>query len=107
MNTIEIAITQGNIDNYHLSVRGYKQFFPHEVFGGSNKRQEGATISLHVLGIPEVIKTDIAGDKGILRGRAWCKKFYSIHSLQEGDIVVIDKHDDFNYSVYPKDKSKQ
>lgn len=100
---ITVTVTEGSINNIYLSIEGFDRFFPADSFGGATKNECGTSLILHVRGIPDTVLTDIAGDKQIFRGRAWCRRFYTINGLEAGDRVIIEKISDYEYNVYPEE----
>jgi len=100
-NEIHITVTQGNLNNNYMSVAGNEWFFPQDSFGGNNSRHQGREISLKVSGLPDVVLTDIAGDKKVFRRRGWCAKFFRIHNVKAGARLTIRRIADYEYEVYP------
>jgi hypothetical protein len=101
---IEIRLTQGNLNNDHISVRKHLTFFPKDAIGPPNKRQgRGALLTLHFEGLPEPVETDIADnkDKKIFRCRGEVRKFFRQHHLREGDSVVIERLSRYEYRIVP------
>jgi len=103
-----ISITGGNLRNQHLYIGGHHDFFPKECYGESSaKNGTGHSVTLVVDGLPQPIKTDIARNgangrpRNFFRKRAWVGRFFKRHDLQEGDVIAIEKLNDFTYRVYP------
>ena len=98
--TIDIEITQANLDHQHIYLAKHRDFFPADAIGESNlSAGEGRLLKLHVDGLAETIQTDIAGDKMIFRQRAWVRDFFNVHSAQAGDLVQITKIAEYNYQI--------
>jgi hypothetical protein len=76
--------------------------FPIESIGGPNKTNKAEKLlEIHYGSDGSPIRTDIAGDKNILRDRSWFNKFIQSHGLEVGDSIVIEKVDDFVFHIYP------
>lgn len=100
---IVITLTQGNLNNNHVYLSGHLEFFPEEVIGGANKQSKASKVlTLHLAGLPEPVKTDIAADKRIfrLRDRRW-HEFFKRHDLKAGDKVAIERISAYEYRVVP------
>lgn len=101
MAKIRIQLTKGNIKNDHIYLKKYCSFFPKDSFGSSNRNNgEGRKLLLHVDGLGSFIETDIASDKCIFRKRSWCRNFFNLWGLNEGDWVVIEKITEYEYKIY-------
>ena len=90
---IDVQITQGNLDNAHLYLRRHLDFFPRDAIGSPAKGDgEGRILTVHFQGLPEPVRTDIAGgNKLFLRARAPWTKFFRQHRLRPGDRVRIER----------------
>jgi hypothetical protein len=100
---IVIPLTAGSINNHYIVVRKHLGFFPPDAVGAANANDgEGAKLTLHYAGLPEPVKTDIAGRPHLdLRDRGSIRKFFEHHELQAGDEIVIEKQSDYEYRVVP------
>ncbi len=103
-----ISVNGANLRNAHLYISGHHDFFPEECYGASNKKGVlGTQMTLVVEGLPEPVKTDIARDgtngrrRNFFRNRRWVRQFYKRHSIQEGDVIAIEKTGPLTYRVYP------
>jgi len=103
-----ISITGGNLRNNHIYFGGHFDFFPSECYGSSNKKNGiGHPLSLIIQGLPDPIETDIATNKtngnprNFFRKRGWVRRFFKKHEIREGDVIAIEKLDDFAYRIYP------
>lgn len=97
---ILIVISQGALKNSYMGIDNQCNFFPNDAFGQSNKKLgEGKKVRLTVQGISEPIDTDIAGDKLIFRRRYWCSQFYNAYQIKAGDIVKIEKINNYEYRI--------
>ena len=100
--TIVIKLTQANLKYNHLYLRKNLDFFPGDAIGGANKREEGEPLTLNFDGLPELVETDIAGDKKIFRCRLPWRMFFAHHpDLAEGGSVIIERQSDRVYRVSP------
>lgn len=87
-----ISITGGNLRNAHLYISRHHDFFPQECRGAPKKKNgPGTEITLVVEGLPEPVKTDIAGDgtngrlRNFFRNRPWVLQFPQCRALQKAD----------------------
>jgi hypothetical protein len=103
-----ISITRGNLRNNHLYISGHHDFFPDKCYGESSAvKGTGCKIKLVVEGLPKPVETDIARNGGngrprnFFRKRAWVGSFFKKHDLQEGDVIALEKLDEFTYRIYP------
>ncbi len=103
-----IAVTGGNIRNDHIYFSGHYDFFPKECFGeSSRKKGTGKPLTLLVAGLDKPVETDISknGSNGsprsFFRKRAWVRKFFEKHEIQEGDVLAIERLKKFEYRIYP------
>ena len=98
----EVRITDGALKNSYFYVKGIVDFFPDDVFGGAN-RDKSAERKLTIFwGAGRPVKSDIAGDKNVLRERSWVRDFYEAHKIQRGDKVIVEKISEYRYHIYPK-----
>ncbi|MGO9501372.1 MAG: hypothetical protein ACLPUO_07310 [Streptosporangiaceae bacterium] len=57
-----IRLTRGGLKNDYVSLAKYLDFFPAAAIGASKVQDgEGVPLTLHFAGLPEMVKTDIAG----------------------------------------------
>lgn len=99
---IVIQITQGNLNNNHISLRRHLDFFPADTIGAANAHDgEGVLLTLHFEGRPEAVQTDIPRDKKIFRCRGDIGRFFTQHRLAEGDSVMIKRLSPYEYHLAP------
>ena len=92
-------ITQGNIDNQHIYLRGFFEKFPADAIGGSNK-SEAAKREISVdWGGETVVMTDLDGAKKFFRRRSWIRAFFERNGIMAGDLVSVDETAPFSYRV--------
>lgn len=92
-------ITQGNIDNQHIYLRGFFEKFPADAIGGSNK-SEAAKREISVdWGGEMVVMTDLDGAKKFFRRRSWIRAFFERNGIMAGDLVSVDETAPFSYRV--------
>lgn len=103
-----LAITSGNLKNHHIYISGHHDFFPPEVYGHSlGNRSTAKPLVLEVVGLREPIVTDIAVNnangrpRNFFRKRAWVRRFFEKHAIRAGDVVAIERRDEFTYRIYP------
>jgi len=107
METCVIKLTPAAFKHGNLNLRACgKEFFPPDVFGGSNKKTGlGNPIMLKAEGLPEPIQTDIPTDakkhnpRWIFRERSWVKELIRSNNLTPGDVIVIHRSDSKQYEV--------
>jgi hypothetical protein len=100
-NSREIKLTGGNIRHNHIRVANSIDLFPKDVKGGNNKRGMGKQVLIKTA-IGLSFYTDIAGDKEIFRNRGDIGRFLKKSRLSEGDIIVINKINDYEYCLTKK-----
>lgn len=92
-------ITQGNIDNAHIYLRGFFEKFPADAIGGSNK-SEAARREISVdWGGETIVMTDLDGAKKFFRKRSWIRAFFEGNGIVAGDVVSVDETASFSYRV--------
>lgn len=103
-----ISITGGNLRNNHIYFSGHHDFFPKECYGKSKKNDGiGQMITLVVDGLTDAIETDISTNgtngspRNFFRKREWVRRFFEKHEIREGDVIAIEKLDDYVYRIYP------
>lgn len=84
-----LKVTQGNINNNHLYLRGIIDLFPTDVLGGGNQSQQGRTV--RVLWNDESVETDIVRSRNIFRRRGWLRKFFAANHIIAGDRVMLEQ----------------
>ncbi len=100
---IVIPLTQGNINNNHVYLAKYLDFFPADAIGGHNKQAgRGTPLKLNFEGFIGAESTDIDPKHKFfqLPGRAW-KDFFERHGLRAGDKVAIERISAYEYRVVP------
>src|SRR5438105_4263246 len=93
-----LTVTQANLDNNHLYVTAARDFFPADVFGGSNKTQ-AAPRTLRVQFGDEVVVTDIDRTKNIFRRRGGVGRFFDANRVQAGDRILLAQVEPYLYRV--------
>lgn len=92
-------ITQGNIDNDHIYLRGFLDKFPADAIGGSN-RASAAQREISVdWGGGTVVMTDLDGTKRFFRKRGWIREFFARHGARAGDMVTVEEVASYSYRV--------
>jgi hypothetical protein len=100
---IVITLTQGSLNNSYINLGNHLDFFPADAVGSTSRRDgEGTMLTLHYDGLPDPVKTDIAGaPHKDFRDRASIRKFFARHDLKPGENIVIEKQSDYEYRVLP------
>ncbi len=92
-------ITQGNIDNDHIYLRGFFDKFPADAIGGSNRASVAQReISVEWGGGTNVM-TDLDGTKRLFRKRGWVREFFARHGARAGDSVLVEEIAPYSYRV--------
>jgi hypothetical protein len=94
-----IYLTDGNIENSHIPVKGLRSFLPNDCFGASTKRSglAGKPIRIQLEGLDKVVETDIGSDaktgkpRRQFRARGWVKEFFRRHNVRSGDVLELER----------------
>lgn len=73
----EVEINAANIRNKHIYLRGIRDFFPADAIGGGNRRSAASRLLTVSFEPGPTVRTDIAGDKMILRDRKSVGQFFA------------------------------
>ncbi|MDP3377454.1 MAG: hypothetical protein Q8S53_03750, partial [Brevundimonas sp.] len=95
----EVQITQGNIDNNHIYLRSIFDRFPADAKGGSNKASAAKKTLSVDWGGPELVQTDLDGEKKFFRARSWIAAFFRLNRVQPGDSVRIEEVGAYRYRL--------
>lgn len=95
-------ITQGNIDNNHIYLRGFFEKFPADAIGGSNRASAAMREVAVDWGGGAIVRTDLDGKKKFFRKRGWIREFFELHGLHAGDVVMIEEIAPYSYRVAPQ-----
>lgn len=90
-----VKVTGGGLRNHLLYIP--LDFFPDEVVGGSNKAEVADKLLTVTFEGGRTTKTDIDGEKRILRDRGAVGDFMANAGLQEGDLVLVTKVGPYHY----------
>jgi hypothetical protein len=101
ITSIEITLTQGNINNYHFYIPRNTRLFPKDSWGGKNKSEAGRHVTVHFKGAGAPVQTDIDGSKRLFRSRGPVRVFYELYKLKAGDTVKVSKVGEREFSVIP------
>ncbi|WP_374329839.1 hypothetical protein [Aestuariivirga sp.] len=95
-------VTEGNLKNNHLYLRGFFDRFPQDVVGGSN-RQSSARRTLRVRWHgSEWHETDLDGKKQFFRSRSLVREFFEVSDVMPGDWVEVERVDPYHYVLHHK-----
>jgi hypothetical protein len=97
LKAVMIEVSGGNIRNHHINLRGAFGLFPDDCFGGSNAMAKARSITLEIG--TESIDTDIDETKAIFRERGTIRRFFDNGSVQEGDLVLIERVAERSYRL--------
>ena len=94
------VITEGNIKNNHLYLRGFFDSFPEDSVGGSNRNQPAkALLKVRWRG-SDWHETDLDGKKLFFRSRSLVRKFFDETGAKAGDSVDVERVDTFHYVLH-------
>lgn len=96
----EVVLTEGNIANNHIYLRGFFDRFPQDAVGGSNKASAARRTVTIDWGGPEPIATDLDGSKKLFRARGWIGAFFKLNRAAAGDRVIVEQTAPYHYIVY-------
>jgi len=103
MSYRRVQLTKSSFDNDYIKLTEILDFFPKELFGGSNKEEQSNIKATLYFGISDAVEADIDGSKNFFRVRGpFTRRFFAAHSLQPGDFVVFEKTGQYQYHVYPQ-----
>jgi hypothetical protein len=94
----ELIVTQGNLDNSHLYLTEVLDLFPDDVFGGQDASQ-AAPRTVRVQWGNEFVETDIGRTKNIFRKRGWVAQFFDANRIQPNDRVLLEQIEPYIYRV--------
>jgi DNA polymerase III epsilon subunit-like protein len=92
-------ITQGNIDNDHIYLRGFFDKFPADAIGGSNRASAAQRDIAVDRGGGTVVMTDLDGAKRFFRKRGWIREFFARQGAQAGDLVIVEEIAPYSYRL--------
>lgn len=95
----EVEITQANIDNSHIYLRGLFDQFPADAIGGSNKASIAPRQVSVDYGGGAPVMTDLDGSKKIFRNRSLAREFFVLHSARAGDFAVLERLAPYQYRL--------
>lgn len=98
-------ITQGNIDNNHIYLRGFFEEFPADTIGGSNRASAASREIAIDWGGGAVVMTDLDGAKKFFRKRGWIREFFERYGIRAGDMVTVYEIAPYSYRVAPQMRS--
>ncbi|WP_114389973.1 hypothetical protein [Notoacmeibacter marinus] len=103
LRAVIIELTEGNIANHHIYLRGADGLFPDDAFGGRNSMEAGRPIEIVFSG--DRIDTDIDKTKSIFRERGAVRRFFQREKLVAGDVVLIRRVGNRAFEVTKADNS--
>jgi hypothetical protein len=101
MTSIEITLTQGNINNNHFYIPRSTKLFPVDTWGVINKSEAGKNVTVNFAGLDANVQTDIDGTKRLFRSRGVVRQFYEHHRLKALDMIKVSKISEREYTVSP------
>jgi hypothetical protein len=88
LKAVVIELTDDNVRNREIYLRGALGLFPDDCFGG-NGHARATPISLRIG--KETVKTDIHEEQAIFRERGAVRRFFEEETISEGDLIVIER----------------
>ena len=95
----EVMITQGNIKNSHLYLRGFFEAFPADAVGGGNRASAAPRQVSVDTGGGTPIFTDLDGSKKIFRDRSLAREFFERHTANAGDFAIVEQFAPYQYRL--------
>lgn len=92
-------ITEGNLKNNHIYLRGFFEKFPVDAIGGANRASSAQREISVDWGSGAVVTTDLDGKKRFFRKRAWIREFFEHHKVEAGDMVTVEEVAPYSYRV--------
>lgn len=93
------TLTEGNIKNCHIYLRGFFDAFPSDVVGGSNVAAAAQKTICIDWGGDSVVNTDLDGKKKFFRKRGWVRDFFAQTGAVAGDMVLVEMVRPYFYRV--------
>jgi hypothetical protein len=95
----QTVLTEGNLKNSHIYLRGFFEHFPSDAIGGSN-RGEAAPRTISVdWHRASPVETDLDGEKMFFRSRSIAKRFFADTGAEPGDRVLVTETAPYCYSL--------
>ena len=99
---IVIDLTQGCLNNNYVPLAKHLSFFPAAAVGAANIQDgQGELLTLHFVGLPDAVMTDITADHKSFRHRGAWGRFFLHHHLVAGDSVAIERLSLYTYRISP------
>jgi hypothetical protein len=89
LKAVIIEVTEGNVRNAHVNLRGAFGLFPDDCFGGSNQDAAGKPIDVQIGA--EAVTTDVDETKAIFRERGAVRRMFEAEGVTEGDPILIER----------------
>jgi hypothetical protein len=95
----QTVLTEGNLKNSHIYLRGFFDRFPSDAIGGSS-RGEAAPRTISVdWDCASPVETDLDGEKMFFRSRSIAKRFFADTGAEPGDRVLVTETAPYCYSL--------
>ena len=92
LKAVIIEVSEGNIRDHRVEVRGAFGLFPEDSFGGRDQAVAATPLTLFV-GF-EPVETDIHETRAIFRERGAFRRFFESEHIVEHDLILIERTDD-------------
>ena len=93
-----IQLTQGNIGNQHIYLRGCSSILPADCVGGGNKEKAGRPVRVK-FEPGGTVDTDVDGKKWFFRERKAVRAFLEGSAAEAGDWVIVERVGDRSFEV--------
>ncbi|PPB80876.1 hypothetical protein LV82_01609 [Albidovulum inexpectatum] len=94
-----VELTEGNIRNNHIYLRGILDRFPADAIGGGNAASKAPRALVIDWGGDAPAMTDIDGTKKIFRARGWIRSFFERTGARPGDRAHFEQTGPHAYRV--------
>lgn len=93
----EAEVTNGNLKNNHIYLRGFLDAFPSDLIAGRDQvPPKMAYLSANGITATE---TDICPRHRFFRDRSWTRRFFEMNDAQPGDRVAFYEFEDLHYRL--------
>ncbi|GLQ79181.1 hypothetical protein GCM10007881_26990 [Mesorhizobium huakuii] len=95
----ECEVTDGALKNSYIRLTKLMDKFPRDAIGGSNDSTTARRELIVDWGGPELVRTDLDGQKKFFRRRGWVGDFYKLNRAKAGDKVRIEEAAAYRYCI--------
>lgn len=95
----QAELTEGNLKNNHIYLRGFIHKFPSDAIGGSSKSEAARRMIMVDWGHANPVETDLDGQKMFFRSRTIARRFFEDTGAEAGDRVLVTETAPYRYSL--------